>query len=162
VLSPTTVLVEAPGIVGHRAELMRLQRSISRLPGVALIVGPTEQPLPAELGAVYSRSRDAVRFLTVFDADPLGATAIRRLRVLRALPGVRTSIAGDTALAEETVRLARADLGRVAPVTLLIVFAVLVARSSRPCTCSARACSSSPRRSGSRSTSSRISSAKGN
>jgi RND superfamily putative drug exporter len=136
VLSPTTVLVETPGIVDRRAELVRLQRSIGRLPGVALIVGPAEQPLSTELGAVYSRSRNAVRFLIVFDADPLGSVAIRHLRLLRArlgpltaaagLPGARTSIAGDTALAEETVRLTRADLGRVAPVTLLVVFAVLV------------------------------------
>jgi RND superfamily putative drug exporter len=136
VLSPTTVLVEAPGIVDRRVALVRLQRSIGRLPGVALIVGPAEQPLATELGAVYSRSRNAVRFLIVFDADPLGSRAIRHLRTLRTrlgtlttaagLPDARTSIAGDTALAEETVRLTRVDLGRVAPVTLLVVFAVLV------------------------------------
>jgi RND superfamily putative drug exporter len=136
VLSPTTVLVEAPGIVDRRAALIRLQRSIGRLPGVALTVGPAQQPLSTELGAVYSRSRNAVRYLVVFDADPLSAGAIRRLRVLRSrlgtltaaagLPQARTSIAGDTALAEETVRLTREDLGRVAPAALLVVFAVLV------------------------------------
>jgi RND superfamily putative drug exporter len=135
-LSPTTVLVEGPGVVNRRQALIRLQRSVERLPGVALVVGPAQQPLNAELGAVYSQSRNAVRYLIVFDADPLGAGAIRYLRNLRArigglaadagLPEVRTSIAGDTALAEETVRLTGDDLGRVAPVTLLVVFAVLV------------------------------------
>ena len=135
-LSPTTVLVEAPGVVGERDALVRLQSGLEQLPGVALVVGPAQQPLDAELGAVYSRSRNAVRYLVIFDADPLGAGAIRRLRTLRArlpdlavtagLPGVRTSIAGDTALAEETVRLTGDDLGRVAPATLLVVFAVLV------------------------------------
>jgi RND superfamily putative drug exporter len=135
-LSPTTVLVEAPGIFDRRKSLTRLQRSIERLPGVALVVGPAQQPLSAELGAVYSRSRNAVRYLVVFDADPLGAGAIRYLRILRAridalaagagLGQVRASIAGDTALAEETVRLTGDDLGRVAPVTLLVVFAILI------------------------------------
>ena len=124
-----------PGIVGRRTALLDLQRDIGELPGVALVVGPAQQPLDAQLGAVYSRTRNAVRYLIVFDADPLGAGAIRRLRVLRSridgltasagLPGARVSIAGDTALAEETVRLTGEDLRRVAPLTLLVVFGVL-------------------------------------
>jgi RND superfamily putative drug exporter len=136
VLSPTMILVEAPGITAERHRLRRLQRLIARSPGVALVVGPAQQRLATNLGAVFSRSRDAVRYLVVFDADPLGASGIARLRQLRArLPALRTvaglggaqaSIAGDTALAEETVRLTRADLGRVAPVALLAIFAVLV------------------------------------
>jgi len=136
VLSPTTVVVEAPGVVARREQLRRLQRSIDRLPGVALVVGPAQQRLDTELGAVFSSSADAVRYLVVFRADPLGAGGISRLRTLRArlpdltaeagLDDVRTSIAGDTALAEETVRLTGEDLGRVAPVALLAIFAVLV------------------------------------
>ncbi len=135
-LAPTTLLVERRGVAGERARLVRLQREIERLPGVALVVGPAQQPLASPLGAVYSRSRDAVRYLLVFEADPLGASGIRRLRALRrrlpaltaaaGLGDARTSVAGDTALAEETVRLTRADLGRVAPVTLFVVFVVLV------------------------------------
>ena len=135
-LAPTTVLLEDSGITRRRAALVRLQRSLARLPGVALVVGPAQQRLAVRLGAVYSKTGNAVRYLVVFDADPLGAGGIRRLRRLRArlpalvraagLAGARTSIAGDSALAEETVRLTRADLGRVAPVVLLVVFAVLV------------------------------------
>jgi RND superfamily putative drug exporter len=136
VLSPTTILVEAPGVVERRAALRRLQREIDRLPGVALVVGPAEQRLETELGAVFSRSANAVRYLVVFRADPLGAGGISRLRALRSrlpeltaaagLEDVRTSIAGDTALAEETVRLTGDDLGRVAPVAALAIFVVLV------------------------------------
>jgi len=136
VLSPTTVLVEAPGIVERRPALRRLQHAIDRLPGVALVVGPAQQRLDRELGAVFSRSADAVRYLVVFRADPLGAGGISRLRTLRArlpeltaaarLGDVRTSIAGDTALAEETVRLTGDDLWRVAPVALLAIFVVLI------------------------------------
>jgi len=135
VLSPTVVLAEAPGIVSRRAALRRLQAEIGALPGVALVVGPAEQPSGANLGAVLSRSADAVRYLVVFDSDPLGAGGIRRLVTLRerlpsmaaraGLPGIATSIAGDTALAEETVRLTADDLGRVAPVALAAVFVVL-------------------------------------
>ena len=80
-LSPTTVLVERRGVVTERRALVRLQRSLSRIPGIALVVGPEQQPLDAELGAVYSRSRNAVRYLVVFNADPLGAAAIRQLRI---------------------------------------------------------------------------------
>ena len=137
VLSPTVVLAEAPGIVARRPALRRLQSAIRALPGVALVVGPAQQPTDANLGAVRSRSRDAVRFLVVFDADPLGASGIRMLERLRArlpalaagagLPDIETSIAGDTALAEETVRLTSDDLGRVAPAALLAVFLVLAA-----------------------------------
>jgi RND superfamily putative drug exporter len=137
VLSPTVVLVEQPGVARLRAGLRRLQRGIGRLPGVALVVGPAQQPTGARLGAVLSTGGDAARLLVVFDADPLGASGIRRLQRLRArlpglvedagLGGAQTSIAGDTALAEETVRLTGDDLARVAPVALVVVFLVLAA-----------------------------------
>jgi RND superfamily putative drug exporter len=137
VLSPTVVLVEQSRIAERRAALRRLQRGIGEIAGVALVVGPSQQPSGAELGAVLSRSGAAVRFLIVFDADPLGASGIRALQRLRAqlpelvreagLRGARTSIAGDTALAEETVRLTGDDLARVAPVAVLVVFLVLAA-----------------------------------
>ncbi len=99
------------------------------------MVGPREQPIAGELGAVFARSRDAVRYLVVFEDDPLGAAAIRSLRTLRArlpalttaadLPDARTSIAGDTALSEETVRLTAGDLGRVAPWAIAAVWLIL-------------------------------------
>ena len=135
VLSPTVVVVERGSIVDRRAELRELQGRLATLPGVALVVGPREQPLQGELGAVYSRTRDAVRFLVVFEDDPLGAGAIGSLRTLRerlpaladtsGLPTARASIAGDTALAEETVRLTEEDLGRVAPWAIGAVFLIL-------------------------------------
>jgi RND superfamily putative drug exporter len=135
VLSPTIVVLERGGIADRRAELRDIQDRVAALPGVALVVGPREQPIEGELGAVFARSRDAVRLLVVFEADPLGAEAIRSLRTLRArlpavteaagLPTAQTSIAGDTALAEETVRQTAEDLGRVAPWAIGAVFLVL-------------------------------------
>jgi RND superfamily putative drug exporter len=136
VLAPTTILLEGRGVTAQRAALVRLQRSLTGLPGVALVAGPAQQRLQTRLGAVYSTGGNAVRYLVVFDADPLGAGGILRLETLRTrlpglvraagLSGARTSIAGDTALAAESVRSTRADLGRVAPVVLLVVFGVLV------------------------------------
>ncbi len=136
VLAPTTLLVEGRGVTARRAALVRLQHGLERLPAVALVVGPAQQRLRLQLGAVYSHTGNAVRYLVVFSADPLGAGGIRRLRTLRArlprlldsagLSGVQTGLAGDTALAEETVRLTGDDLGRVAPAVLIVVFAVLV------------------------------------
>jgi RND superfamily putative drug exporter len=135
IISPTVVLVEGRGVARERARLVALQRRLERLPGVAEVIGPRQQPTQRNLGAVYSRSADAVRYLLVFDADPLGAAAIARLRELRdrlpslmaasGLGAARASLAGDTALSEETVRKAGEDLGRIAPATLLVVLVIL-------------------------------------
>jgi putative drug exporter of the RND superfamily len=102
---------------------------------VAEVAGPRQQTLAQNLGVVYSPTGDAVRYVVVFTSDPLGADAIRDLRTLRrrlpdllvsvGLASARWSLAGDTALAEETVRETAGDLGRVAPTTLLVVTIVL-------------------------------------
>lgn len=135
VLSPTVMLVEGEGIAGRRAELRRLQSRLERLPGVAAVIGPRQQPTDQSLGAVYSPRGDAARFAVVFGDDPLGAAAIRSLRTMRrqvpglleraGLGGAATSYAGDTALSEETVSDTRTDLARVTPLALLIVFLVV-------------------------------------
>jgi len=137
ILSPTVVLVEGPGVARERAALVALQRAVAARDGVAQVVGPAQQPLQRNLGALFSRRGDAVRLLVVLDSDPLGAPAIRTVEALRrdlpallravGLEGATAGLAGDTALSAETVREARSDLGRVAPVALLVVFAVLAA-----------------------------------
>ncbi len=134
-ISPTVLLVEGPGITRRREDLEELQERIEDLPGVAQVVGPRQQPLERNLGAVYSRSRNAVRFLVVFDADPLGARAIALLRNLKdrfpallarsELAGARLSVAGDTALSEETVRRVNDDLGRISLAVLAVVLLIL-------------------------------------
>ena len=137
ILSPTVLIVEQPLVaVDERSALRELQGRIARLPGVAEVVGPREQRVERNLGAVFSETGNAVRYLIVFNADPLGATAIRRLRELRAavprmlvesgLPFASFSLAGDTALSEETVRKTASDLSRIAPATLAVAFLILV------------------------------------
>jgi putative drug exporter of the RND superfamily len=137
ILSPTELVVEAPGIAGQRRQLWQLQTAIERRASVAGVLGPRDQPLERQYGAVYSPSRNAARFAVIFRSDPLGAGSIEALRQLRLrLPSLLTAqglgdaqamLAGDTALAEETVTRTAENLGRVGPVALMIVLVVLAA-----------------------------------
>ncbi len=135
ILGPTVVIVEAPGITAQRFRLARLQRMIARQPGVAAVAGPGSVPFQVNVGATLSPTGGAARYVLVLTADPLGARAIdfvnrikRRLpgMLKRAdLPGARASVAGDTALVGETVTKTAEDIGRVAPLTIVLVLLVL-------------------------------------
>ncbi len=135
ILSPTVVVVEQPGITRRRDELAALQRRLTAAPGVSFVAGPANNPLPEALGATLSSTGDAARFVVVFNSDPLGARAIKRLGRLRArlpailadsgLPAATATIAGDTALAEETVDGTLGDGLRVLPVLLIALYVVL-------------------------------------
>lgn len=124
ILSPTEVLVAAQGIAAQPQVLAALATELNREPGVVSVLGPGDQPLPLRLGLFVAPDGGAARFLVVFDADPLGATAIANLRGLQrampgllgaaGLPGAHVDYAGDTALGLSLVDQARADLGRVA------------------------------------------------
>jgi RND superfamily putative drug exporter len=135
VLSPTVMIVERPGVASERTRLEAFQRLLEDQPGVAQVVGPAQQPLEREFGAVFSRTGAAARFFVVFRSDPLGARAIKSLRRLeRRLPGLLASaglpaadvsVAGDTALVTETVDGTVDDLARVAPASLGVVLLIL-------------------------------------
>jgi RND superfamily putative drug exporter len=135
ILSPTVVLVEAPGITGRRAALARLQGLLAAQPGIAQVVGPAEQPASQPLGLALSRTGGAARFFVVLDSDPLGSRAVRAMRGLRArmpallrragLGDARAEFAGDTALVAETAAKTSDDLARIAPVALVAVVAIL-------------------------------------
>jgi RND superfamily putative drug exporter len=136
IMSPTTLLLEAPGITSHRTQLHRLGDLIADEPGVAGVLGPGNQPVPTELGIVLARNGGAARFLIVLDSSPLDARAIdsfgrlqQRLPDLLAaadLSGVRMGLAGDTAIAHTVVDGTVADLGRIALVGLLVNLVLLV------------------------------------
>ena len=136
ILSPTVLLVEGSDVGDRRPALDRLQTLIERQPGVAFVAGPANQPTRISIGAVVSTGGDAARYVIVFDATPLSATTIGNLDALgRAMPAllteagipdVRTSFAGDTALAESTVVQTKADLGRVVLVASALGFVLLV------------------------------------
>jgi len=134
ILAPTEVLVERRGL--PRAGAVRLQAALARQPGVQRVLGPAVQPARVRLPLFVSRENDAARYLLVLDEEPLSAPAIdtverlrERLPQLLARSGIdraRVSVAGDTALAQETVRSIRRDGLRVG-IAVLAVNLVLLA-----------------------------------
>ncbi len=136
ILSPTELIVAAPGIAERRAELSGLDRALQQRSGIASVLSPDDQPLARSLGVFLAPDGGAARYLVVFDSDPLGATAIEQLRGLQAalpamlaaagLAGAQVAIAGDTAVGLSLVDQADADLGRVALAVGLVSLLLLV------------------------------------
>jgi RND superfamily putative drug exporter len=114
---------------------VRFQTTLSREPDVSLVLGPGLQPLTRRFGVAVSSTGDAARYLLFLGSDPLGARAISEVRTLDArlpgmarragLPQAHTSVAGDTALAADTVDTIVLDIGRVTPVVLALIFLVI-------------------------------------
>jgi putative drug exporter of the RND superfamily len=136
ILSPTEVLLEAPGLSDQREQLARLEQRLADQPGVSAVLGPREQPPSPIPQVAVSRNGSAARYAVIFDVDPLGAKGIDRLRSIEqrmpALlkeaglnPQTRVSYGGETALAEETVDLMVDDLGRIGLVALAVNFLLL-------------------------------------
>ena len=131
-LAPTEVLVDGVGSDDGPA-LIRLQAAIRRQAGVAAVAGPAQQLGRADVTAF--RQGAAARYIVAFDSDPHGAAAIDHVNRLRErLPGLaraaglhgsRVAVAGDTALADDTISAMQSDLVRVAIVVLLVNFALL-------------------------------------
>ena len=134
ILWPTEVLVEGEGVGRDREALVRLQRRLEDVPDVAAVIGPANLPRGIGSEIFVARDRRAARFVVVLDEHPLSAPAIAAVDALeRTLPallrtsGVRGSaaLAGDTALAAETVASVRADVGRISAAALVVNFLVL-------------------------------------
>ncbi|MDQ3609285.1 MAG: MMPL family transporter [Actinomycetota bacterium] len=136
VVSPADIVVEAPGIGAQEQALEQLGGVLANQAGVAAVIGPGLNPTGQTFGVLTSLGGDAARFVVVLDEDPLGSRAIRRLNNLEErLPGVLDAvgledatavIAGDTALAAETVEAGVSDIGRVLPAVLGAVALVLI------------------------------------
>lgn len=133
IISPTELLVQAPGISDRRAELARLEGLIEQQPGVAGIVGPREQPTQRKFGVVLSKSGSAARYVIIFQNDPYGSKAIGQLASLEdrmpdllrqaGLPQARAGFAGDTAIA---VEIRDAVVASIMPVALATAFLDLI------------------------------------
>lgn len=143
ILSPTELIVSAPGIADRDAALATLGTELRAQAGVNIVLGPNTGPLPLarpftqQLGLFRAPDGGAARYLVAFDSDPLGATAIVHLRELKdALPGLlaaaglgggtQIALAGDTAVGLSLVDRANADLLRVALAVGLAGLALLV------------------------------------
>jgi putative drug exporter of the RND superfamily len=146
ILSPTEILVIGPGVARRAASLARLQHELATQPGVAEIAGPATLPQSAarlnptqfnstQLNPMLAASGDAARFVVVENTDPLDATAISRIRQLRAdlpalaraagLPGARFELAGQTALTADSIGSVFADLGRIALAIMAVTLVLL-------------------------------------
>ena len=136
IVAPTEILLRGPGLGQQRAQLERLQAEIAREPGVAGVVGIRDQPSQVHRPLFVNASGDAARFAVIFDDDPLSSHAIHALRRLEddlpsllqraGLGGARTGVAGDTALAKDSVETIHGDIARVA-LALLLANLVLLA-----------------------------------
>lgn len=136
VVAPTAVLVYGSDLEDRRAALARLGELIAAQPGVATVLGAGDQPLQRPLGLALARDGDAARYLVTLGSNPLSAASIDRLGALeRRLPelveeaglgSARVAVAGDTALAKETIDRTVSDLARVGPAAVGAVFLVLV------------------------------------
>ena len=135
ILSPTVLLLEG---VDRRLDLpglVRLQRALAEEPGVAAAVGPASQLAREIPGLVFGREESA-RYLLVLDREPQGSSAIEIVQRLRervpalieeaGLPDARVRLAGDTALADETVETISEDLLRIGIAAFLVNFLLLV------------------------------------
>jgi RND superfamily putative drug exporter len=130
ILSPTVLLLEGVDDRRDLPGLARLQRRLEREPGIAAAIGPGSAAAGRIPGLVRSEDGEAVRFLLVLDHEPQGGPAIETVQHLRArLPALldeaglgdaTSSLAGDTALAEETVETITGDLLRIGVVAFLV------------------------------------------
>ena len=145
ILSPTEVVVRAPGITERRRALARLERLIAGAPGVSGVLGPRERPvgvdrarsaLRVDAALVLAPDGDAARYIVVFDADPAGSAGIARYDALKArmpgflrasgLGGASVSYAGDTAIARQTIVRTLSDLVRIGLAVVLVDLLLLM------------------------------------
>lgn len=136
ILGPIEVIVSAPDLATEEAALRRLDTALEGRPGVAGVLGPTDQPPSLDLGLFVAPDGGAVRFLVIQDSDPLGAAGIETLARLRddmpglladaGLAGAEVAYAGDSAVGLPQVETAVSDLGRVALAVLLVDLVLLV------------------------------------
>jgi RND superfamily putative drug exporter len=135
VVAPTEILLRGPGLGRQRDRLEQLQASLEREPGVAGVVGIRDQPSQVHRPLFVNDHGDAVRFAVILDDDPLSSHAIHTIRRLEDdLPGllqraglsdVQAGVAGDTALAKDSVDSIHSDIARVAVALLLANFILL-------------------------------------
>ena len=141
ILSPTELLLQAPGLTGKQAQLKQLQDALAKEPGVAAVLGSGNDAVPQALQLFHAPDGSAVRYLLVLKDEPLGATAIGTLSRLEerlpallqdaGLTGVRPTLGGDTAVARVVVDQTAMDLARIAVAALLanLLFLMLFLRA---------------------------------
>ena len=160
VLAPTIVLVEGQGVADRGDGLARLEEGIGQVPGVAGVLGPSEQPAEAPRDVLLSEDGNAARIVAILDDSPLDSEAIETSQALderlpalvqeAGLDGANAALTGQTAIASDTVQAivdSSALVGAVSSRATSSCSRSSYVPSSRRSTCSRRACSPSRRRS---------------
>lgn len=135
-MTPTELVLSAPGIVQRRSSLTALQRLLADQPAVAGVIGPGQQPFGVRAVVFYAPSGDAARLLVVLSDPAYSAAAAddvarlqRRLPQLLAQPDLSSADAGwtgDTVLSKAIVDQSRSDLLRVGVVALGVLLLILI------------------------------------
>jgi putative drug exporter of the RND superfamily len=135
VLAPTIVLVEGDGLAGRADELARLEQELDQVPGVAGVIGPREQPVEAPRDVLVSEDGNAARIAVILDPPPMDSEAIKihqelddrlpELLLSAGLPDAQAAIAGQTALASDTVEAIVDSSALVGAVVLALNFLLL-------------------------------------
>ncbi|MCW3010679.1 MAG: hypothetical protein JWO90_1083, partial [Solirubrobacterales bacterium] len=141
ILAPTDVVLEGTGVGTRTAELDRLQAAIARSTGVVATLGPRQQQQaqavdPRVPPVLANPEGNAARIVLVLRDDPTSARAISDLRALQERlpvlvrdaglpPGTRLVVAGETALAADTVDAVVDDLVRIAIAVALVTLVLL-------------------------------------
>jgi RND superfamily putative drug exporter len=135
VLAPTILLVEGGASGESRTALVKLEEELEDEEGVAAVIGPREQ-IPKAPGDFFVAAKaGAARFVVIFEHGPLGSEAIHDFRDLEdrlpellrgaGLEGRHAGLAGQTALASETVEAVVGSSLRVGAVVLAVNFLLL-------------------------------------
>lgn len=136
ITSPTSILVEGPGIGGNLDSLIAFQDAVAAREGVAGVVGPALSMPQFDTHVFTSRDENAARMLVVLDDSPLDGRAIETLSALQEdLPALaadaglatsRIGVGGDTALAAAIIDETKADLGRLAVAGIAVNLVILI------------------------------------
>ena len=115
--------------------LENLEGVLADEPGIATAIGPASEEGLDVPSLLITDDGKAARFLLVLDDEPQGGPALDTVKELRVrLPALleavglgdaTASLAGDTALADETVETIKHDLIRIAIVAFLVNFLLL-------------------------------------
>lgn len=136
ITSPTSILIEGPGVADDLDGLIELQDRVAEHPGVAGVVGPALSMPQLGFRMFTSPEHDAARMLVVLKDSPLDGTAIQTLSQLReniplfaseaGLDVAKVGVGGDTALAADIIDGTLDDLGRLALAGLAVNLLILI------------------------------------
>ncbi|HXV96413.1 MAG TPA: MMPL family transporter [Gaiellaceae bacterium] len=135
VLAPTIVLLEGEGVAADEEGLAGLEEGIEQVPGVAGVVGPSEQPAEAPPGVLVTEEGNAARVVVILEDSPLDSEAIETSRDLdgrlpellrqAGLDGATAAQTGQTAVASDTVKAIVDSSALVGAVVLACNFILL-------------------------------------